>query len=258
MPKTYDANFATEPPADLPLSTRVKGLRKAWQEAETKLSDYQRENARYARHKTLNSFFEAEYYVPALQDAEKEAREQELTAVAAGKALPDRDAILGPVKAKVDEYARTVPALRTLAEKAKQEYSEALRNELVSMGLKEAQKAAKAREDWEKAYKAAMEAKATLERHADLFSFCVTAGGMDVHPRRGHSQGDKLEYWELNKDGLLTFEASQELDYDQIPVEVPGLIEPNPSPPVTEEFNHNPKPRHFLASPDGYGDDWEH
>lgn len=251
-------DYIVEPPQDLPLSAKVKGLRKAYEDAEVKLDKYRQENARYASRKTLNSFFEAEYHVPAVREAEKELREQEIEAAAAGKSLPDRDKVLRPIEQKVSEYRRMVPVLEALVTRARKAYEDGVRSELVPMGQKEAAKAMAARDAWEKAWKAAMEAKATLEKHAGLFTYCATAGGMDVHPRHGHSQGDNLEYWELNKDGLLTWEASQELDFDQVPVKVPGLIEPNPNPPVVEEFNDNPKPRIWNAKPAGYGDNWEH
>ncbi|MFD5338829.1 GumC domain-containing protein [Streptomyces hawaiiensis] len=245
-------------PADLPLSTRVKALKKAWEQAEARLSEYKSENSRYASRRTLNALDQYVYHVPAIREAEQELKDAELEAVANGKALPDRDSVLSPIEEKVSEYRRTVPALEALVSKAHQEYVEGVKAELVPMGLREAKEAQKARGAWEKAYKAAMEAKATLEKHAGLFTFCVSEGDMDTHPRYGHSQGDNLEYWQLTEDGRLTFEASQELDYLDWVVKVPGLIEPNPNPPVVEEFNHNPKPRQFLASADGYGNGWEH
>ncbi|MFF0789082.1 hypothetical protein [Streptomyces spiralis] len=258
MTNPHDASFATEPPVDLPLSTKVKALRKAYQDAEEAYTKYRQENAAYAaRNVTREYDSKSRYEIPALIAAERELRELEIAAVAAGKPLPDKDRILGPVKAKADEYARTVPALRTLADKAKREYFDALKDELVTMGLKEAQKAAKARQEWESAYNAAMEAKASLERHSGLFTWCVSQGDMETAPRTGHSQGDNLERWELNSDGMLTWEASQALDYLDWLVKVPGLIEPNPNPPAAEEFNHNPKPRHFIAKDAGYGNNWE-
>jgi DNA repair exonuclease SbcCD ATPase subunit len=247
-----------EPPQDLPLSQKVKGLRKAYEDAKGRLDKYRQENSRYAPRKTLNSLDQYIYHVPAIRDAEQELKDAELEAVANGKALPDRDSVLSPIVEKVSEYRRTVPALEALVSKAHQEYVEGVKAELVPMGLKEAAKAAKYRDEYEAAWKAMEAARAKLERAAGLFTWCVSAGDMDTHPRHGHSQGDNLEYWQLTEDGQLTFEASRELDYLDWVVKVPGLIEPNPNPPVTEEFNHNPKPRQFLASVDGYGSDWEH
>lgn len=252
------ADYIVEPPRDLPLSKRVLSLRKEYEDAKVKLTAFKQENARYAPRKSLNAFYEAEYHIPAVREAEKELREQEIAAAAAGKTLPDRSAVLRPIEEKANEYRRMVSALEALVTRARKAFSEALSDELVSMGQKEAVKAMAARDAWEKAWKAMEAAKATLEKHAGHFTYCVTAGGMDVHPRHGHSQGDRLEYWELNKDGLLTWESSQELDYDQVPVKVPGLIEPNPNPPVAEEFNYNPKPRIHIAKDSGYGPLWEH
>ncbi|MFE9974091.1 hypothetical protein ACFYRD_25860 [Streptomyces hirsutus] len=252
-------NYIVEPPHDLPLSTKVKALRKEYEDAKAKLSTYKRENAKYrTRDVSMVGEIKARFSSPALEDAKAELKALEIQAVKDGKALPDKGAFLGKVKAKSEEYDRTVSALEVFVARARKEFSEALSDELVPMGHKEAAKAAQAREAWEKAWKAAQAARETLEKHAGLFSYCVTAGGMDTHPRYGHSQGDRLEYWELNKDGLLTWEASQELDYDQIPEKIDGLIEPDPNPPVVEEFNYNPKPRYFIASPDGYGSNWDH
>ncbi|MCF1595460.1 hypothetical protein [Streptomyces muensis] len=249
--------YIVEPPQDLPLSPKVKALRKAYEDARARLDQYRQDNSRYAPKRTLNALDQYVYHVPAVREAEKELRKQEIEAAASGKPLPDSNAVLHPIEAKVDEYKRMVPALEALVSKAQQEYAEGIKAELVPMGLKEAAKAAKAREDWERLYKAAMEAKATLERHTGLFTWCVSAGEMDTRPRYGHSQGDNLEHWQLTEDGKLTFEASQGLDYLGWIVKVPGLIEPNPNQPVTEEFNHNPKPQHFLAKADGFAN-WEH
>jgi hypothetical protein len=252
-----------EPPQDLQLSKRVLSLRKAYEDAKGRLDKYRQENSRYAPRKTLNSLDQYVYHVPAIRDAEQELKAAELEAVANGKALPDRHSVLSPIEEKVSEYRRMVPVLEALVSKAHQEYVEGVKAELVPMGLREAKEAQKARDAWEKAYKAAMEAKATLEKHASLFSWIVSEGDIDTHPRCGHSQGDNLEYWELDENGRLTYEASLALDFQSANVgmsslvKVPGLVEPNPNPPVTEEFNHNHKPRHFIAKADGYAN-WEH
>ncbi|WP_406351888.1 hypothetical protein OHB56_05200 [Streptomyces sp. NBC_01635] len=253
------ADYIVEPPRDLPLSTKVKALRKEYEDAKAKLSTYKQENARYrTRDVSQVGEVKARYSTPALEDAKADLKALEIQAVKEGKALPDKGKFLGAVKAKTEEYDRTVSALEFLVARARKAFDDGVKEELVPMGRKEAAKAAQARDAWEKAYKAAMAARETLEKHAGLFSYCVTAGGMDVHPRHGHSQGDRLECWELNEDGLLTWEASQELDYGQIPVKVSGLIESDPNPPVVEEFNDNPKPRYFIAKADGYGNNWEH
>ncbi|MEU3661763.1 hypothetical protein AB0E77_18730 [Streptomyces sp. NPDC032940] len=247
-----------EPPKDLPLSSKVKGLRKAYEDAVTKLETYRQENARYAPRRTLNALDQYVYHVPAVREVERDLREQEIEAAAAGKALPDREKVLRPILAKVDEYKRMVPALEALVTKARNEYEDGVKEDLVPMGRKEAKAAQQARDAWERAYKAMELAKADLERHAGLFTWCVSAGDMDTPPRTGHSQGDHLEYWELTEDGRLTYEASQELDYLEWVVKVPGLIEPNPAPPVTEEVNHNPKPQYHIAKAEGYGGNWDH
>ncbi|WP_086867234.1 hypothetical protein [Streptomyces viridochromogenes] len=246
-----------ELPQDLPLSTKVKALRKAYEDAKKRLEAYRQENARYASRRTLNSLDQYVYQIPAIREAEKELREQEIAAAAAGKPLPDRSAVLRPIEEKVDEYKRMVTALEALVTEAQQEYAEGVKAELLPMGLKEAAKAAKAREEYEAAWQAMQVARASLKRHAGLFTWCVSDGDMETVPRAGHSQGDNLECWQLTEDGRLTFDASQALDYLDWVVKIPGLIEPNPNPPVAEEFNHNQKPRHFIAKSDGYGN-WEH
>ncbi|MEV5737239.1 hypothetical protein [Streptomyces sp. NPDC052292] len=167
-----------------------------------------------------------------LEEAKRDLKKAEIAAVEAGKPLPDKDTFLAPALAKGDDCNRTVEALKVIAAKAKQEYSAGLLGELKATGLKEAEKAAKARDEWEKAYRAMAEARATLELHAGLFSWCVTAGGYDCHPRKGHSQGENLEYWELTEDGRLKFEAAVAMEYFDDMVKVEGLIEPDPNPPA--------------------------
>ncbi|MFB9346153.1 hypothetical protein ACFFUA_01535 [Streptomyces heliomycini] len=251
MPKPFDANFATEPPVDLPLSPKVKNLRKAYQDAEEAREKYVQENSRY-RTRDVREIWETKprYSALALEEAKKELREAEIAAVGAGKPLPDKDEFLAPVRAKMDDYDRTVPALKALAQKAKQEYSNALLGELKAMGLKEAEKAAKARDEWEKAYKVAMEARTTLELHAGLFSWCLSAGDLDSAPRTGHSQGENLEYWELTEDGRLKFEAARTLEYHDYMVKVEGLIEPDPNPPApVEEWAASKLPAQHYSKP---------
>ncbi|GAA4942231.1 hypothetical protein GCM10023238_05070 [Streptomyces heliomycini] len=57
------------------------------------------------------------YSALALEEAKKELREAEIAAVGAGKPLPDKDEFLAPVRAKMDDYDRTVPALKALAQR---------------------------------------------------------------------------------------------------------------------------------------------
>ncbi|MGA5317494.1 hypothetical protein ACPCTK_25750 [Streptomyces pseudogriseolus] len=250
------ANYI-EPPKDLPLSTKVKGLLKAYDTAVENLNKYRQENARYASKRTLNALDQYVYQIPALREAEKELREQEIEAAANGRPLPDRSKVLRPIEAKVDEYKRMVPALEALVTRARNEYVEGVKAELVPMGLKEAQKAAKHRDEYEAAWQAMQAARASLERHAGLFTWCVSEGDMETVPRHGHSQGDNLEYWELDENGRLTWEASQGMDFLEWVVKVPGLIEPDPNPPVVEEVNGNPNPQYFNAKSEGYAN-WEH
>ncbi|MFF3931358.1 hypothetical protein [Streptomyces hirsutus] len=256
MPNPYDANFATEPPADLPLSPKVKSLRKAYQDAEQAITSYTQENARYRTMNVARVGQSDRYTSAALEEAKRELKEAEIAAVEAGKPLPEKEKFLAPALAKGDDYNRTVEALKVLAQKAKQEYSDALLSELKTMGLKEAEKAAKARDGWEKAYKAAMDARATLELHASLFSWCVSAGDIDFYPRKDHSQGERLEYWELTEDGRLKFEAAQALDFYDYMVKVEGLIEPDPNPPapLVEEWVASRVPAQHYSKPYGHED----
>ncbi|MFE1289434.1 hypothetical protein [Streptomyces sp. NPDC058751] len=252
MPVRYDANFATEPPIDLPLSPKVKSLRKAYQDAKASHEKYLQENSRY-RTMDVTEIWETEsrYSSLALEEAKRELRELEIASVEAGKPLPDKDEFLAPAKAKMDEYDRMTSTLQALAKKAQEAYSDALFSDLKVMGLKQAEKAYVARLEWEKAYRAAAAARATLELHAGLFSWCVSVGDMDSHPRKGHSQGENLEYWELADDGRLKFEAAKALEYIDYMVKVEGLIEPDPNPPapVAEEWTVNHIPAQHYSKP---------
>lgn len=252
MAKHYDANFATDPPADLPLSPKVKSLRKAYQDAQEAHEKYVQENSRYCtRDVTLIWEATPRYSCTALEEAKRGLKDAEIAAVEAGKPLPDKDEFLAPVKAKMDEYDRTVSALKVLTAKAKDAYSAALFDELKSMGLKEAEKAAKARDEWEKAWKAAMDARATLERHATLFTWCVSAGGMDEHPMTGRA--DNLAYWELTEDGRLKYESAVALDFYDSFVKVEGLIEPDPNPPApVQEWAVPLTPAQHYSKPVGH------
>ncbi|MEU0583617.1 hypothetical protein [Streptomyces sp. NPDC006132] len=255
--------YIVEPPQDLPLSPKVKALRKAYEDAEKAYNTYKQENAAYAtRNVTREYEVTPRYEIPALVKAKQELQEQEVAAVAAGKSLPDRDAVLRPIQSKADEYKRMVPALNALVEKAHREYSDGLRDELLAMGLKEAQKAAKARQEWERLYKAAEDARRTLERHAGLFAWCATSGDYETTPLEGASAGNRVEHWELAEDGRLTTEAAIALGYEGVGV-IGGLIV-MPEPVIDEaaeaeaEFWRTYKPKMFIAKADGYGNSWEH
>ncbi|MFG3131291.1 hypothetical protein ACGFZU_26785 [Streptomyces tendae] len=89
MPKQYDANFATEPPVDLPLSPKVKSSRKAHQDAEKAITSYSQENARYrTQNVALVGEIEPRYSSLALEEAKRELKAAEIAAVEAGKPLP--------------------------------------------------------------------------------------------------------------------------------------------------------------------------
>ncbi|MFJ9247889.1 hypothetical protein [Streptomyces sp. NPDC101776] len=251
MHNPFDKNFTSEPPADLPLSHKVKGLREAYQDAEAACEKCTRENSRYhTRDVRTIGETEPRYSSTALEEATSELRELEIVAVEAGKPLPDKEKHLDPIKAKMDEYKRTVQALKALAQKAKQEYSEALFGDLKAMGLKEAEKAAKAHAEYKKAYEDAINARATLKLHADLFAWCVSSGLSDSTPLSGESRGDNIEAWALTDDGRLSFEASQELGYYGKLVVVPGIIEedPNPPEPVAIDLKYT-MPSHYYSRP---------
>ncbi|MEW2497147.1 hypothetical protein AB0942_26985 [Streptomyces nodosus] len=249
-------NLVSEPPHDLPLSPKVKSLRKAWQDAEEKLTKYRQENSRYITI-DVSEIWEskARHSYRALEDAKRELRQLEIAAVAEGKALPNKEVYLGTVKAKKDEVDRTVPALKTLALRSKEEYAQAVYEDLHKMGRVEAKKAYEARLAWEKAYNAMLAAKATLNRHATLFTWCVSAGGWNEFPTHGNSQGENLEAWELTDDGRLTYEASLALDYvdssafSHSLIKVEGLVEPDPNPPAPVEEKEI-KPRYWNAKED--------
>lgn len=256
-------DYISEPPLGLPLSTKVKGLRKAYEDAKAKLDKYRTDNARYrTRDVSMIGEYKARYSTPALEDARAELKNLEIIAVQEGKALPNKGVFLGTVQAKIDEYDRTVSALEVLVTRSRKAYDDGVRSELVPMGLAEAKAAQKARDAWEKAWKAAMEAKGTLEKHAGLFAWCATAGGIDTPPLEGASAGNKVEYWELSADGRLTTEAAIEMGYEGLSL-VDGLVV-MPEPVIDEqaeaeaEFWRTYKPKMFIAKPEGYGDNWEH
>lgn len=253
----------TSIPESLPLSPRVKGLKKEYDTAVGNLAKYKSENARYAPRKSVNSLWQSEYTYPALTEAKRELREQEIAAVEAGKPLPDRSEVLGPIEKAVEEYRRTVPALEALVTKARRAFEDGVKEEYVSMGRKAARAAQQALAQYRKAYEVMLTAREVLETQAGLFSWCVTDGGMDAAPRTGHSQGDNLEAWEVTKDGMLSWESSLALGFQSEDVgirslvKVDGLVEENPNPRVAEEVNLNPKPKQFLAKAEGYGNNWD-
>lgn len=183
------ANFiADNIPADLPLSPKVKALRKAYEDSKTKLGDYTRENARYrTRDVSQVGEIKARYSTPALEDAKAELKTLEIEAVRESKALPNKEVFLGTVQTKIDEYDRIVSALETLVKQAHSVFSEAVTEELVPMGLKAAKAAQKCLDAWKVAEAAAVSAREALERNGALFTWCASAGSVETLPLEGAS-----------------------------------------------------------------------
>ncbi|WP_405678094.1 hypothetical protein OG292_27600 [Streptomyces sp. NBC_01511] len=255
-------NFV-EPPANLPLSPAVKRLRKAYEDAKVKLVGYQRENASYrTRDVSMVGEVKARYSSPALEDAKAELKKLEIAAVKEGKALPNKEVFLGTVKAKSDEYDRTVSALNVLVHQAHRDYMDAVNADLVEMGLKEAKAAQQARDAWGKAHKAAMAARETLEKHGALFTWCATSGQVEGLPLDGASAGNNVDYWEISDDGRLTTEAAIELGFQGLEL-IEGLVV-MPDPVIDEaaeteaEFWKKYRPQIHNAKPEGYGTTWDH
>ena len=48
--------YIVEPPNDLPLSPKVKALRKAYEDAKAKLSEYKQENAAYVARNVTREY----------------------------------------------------------------------------------------------------------------------------------------------------------------------------------------------------------
>ncbi|MFJ2417788.1 hypothetical protein [Streptomyces brevispora] len=258
------ANYiADNIPADLPLSPKVKALRKASEDAADKLSTYKAENAEYrTRDVSQVGELKARYSTPALVSAEKELKEQEIQAVAAGKPLPDRDKVLGPVRVKMGECDRTVSALESLVRQAHKAFSEAVNEDLVPMGLKAAKAAQKCLDAWKVAESAAIAARADLERNGALFTWCATSGQVDTLPLDGASADNRAEYWNLAEDGRLTTESAIELGFQGLSV-LDGLVV-IPAPVIDEaaleevKYWANRKPQIHNAKDSGYENShWE-
>ncbi|WLQ44875.1 hypothetical protein P8A22_36275 [Streptomyces laculatispora] len=258
------ANYiADNIPTDLPLSPKVQALRKAFEAAAEKLSTYKIENARYrTRDVSQVGELKARYSTPALEDAKAELKVLEIEAVREGKALPNKEVFLGTVRVAIGDYGRTVSALESLVKQAHKAFSEAVREELVPMGLKAAKAAQKARDEWEKAHKAAMTARGKLETAASLFTWCATSGQVETIPLEGASAGNKVEHWELSEDGRLTTDAAIELGFQGLSV-LDGLVvipAPviDPEAEAEAEFWRTYKPQIHAAKSEGYGPNWEH
>lgn len=199
------------------LSKKTADLVRKMEEAEARALAYRRENAEYAKRSHMQptrGSAERVFTKPvALAKAERELAQLDREAVEKGEPLPDRDAFLAPVHAKIQEYARMEPALTKAAEDARLAAEAAVMAELPALASQALEKSRKARADYEAAYEAMEAAKAALKGSVDSFTNIVTRGQVSTAwirglNRNGDTYADCLEFTE---DGKLTFAAAWNL-----------------------------------------------
>lgn len=197
----------------------VKALKKR-DEVHKRLRDYTSKNADCRPHKRdVYNHTNPTYFVPALIAAERQLRELEIKAAEAGKPMPDREAYMAPVKARVAEYKQTAPALKGAAEKATEAAEKAIHkdmNQLAGQALKEC-------DDAQAEYRDALdEAEAArLRMSASVGRFLWAVSGSTISQPSGvgwvTNLGADVDLWESTDNGTITHECAKSI----------GLIAPN-------------------------------
>lgn len=253
--------FAVGIPNDLAsdMSPKVQKLRKDAENVRMEFRKYVRENADCEAVNRAAPGYPANMTVPAIVKAEAELKTATKEALGAGKAVPDPDSILGPVKDRVAKYQATRKALEEMATEAESAYQKAVQADLPSIMKRLIKKADAAKADFIAAYEAAENARLRLERSVDLSVWTISGG---IHSRpigRGFEGPGDVEWWET-ENGRLTYECAERLGlirYDLVSLEgfVSDAPEEEKTPWTTKHENSelNGNRTQVVWNPGNYG-----
>lgn len=211
-----DLRFMNVDLAYFELSDTLVELFRKRNEARERFRKYGAENADCRRRDTKSPHDHhapPQWVVPALAAADRELRELEAKALAEGKPLPDRDGFMAPVRARVAEYERMVPALRKLWDQAEDALAAAVEEELPALAAQAVEGCNKAQKEYRAALGKAEAARARMRASTERFTWAVTAGSRHVPDGRGtiSALGDDLDRWEATEDGRITERSAKAL-----------------------------------------------
>ncbi|MBT2400475.1 hypothetical protein [Streptomyces sp. ISL-100] len=211
MPRT----FHTPVPSGFKFSAATQKLVKKRDDLYHQLSEYKARNAdcQPRRSGSVYHHDNPSYVVPAVNAAKRELAELEVQAIAAGKPLPDKDAHMAPVMARVAEYERMTPALRGAYEKASEDVEKAIWKDMPSLASQAMKESDKAQKEYQEAIGKAEAARDKMSGSIDRFLWAVS--GTAIKAPMGPGWGGDLEedatVWEMDGNDRITYECAKAL-----------------------------------------------
>ncbi|MFF3928526.1 hypothetical protein [Streptomyces hirsutus] len=206
--------FRTPVPSGFQFSTETKKLIKKRDELTKALAEYRSKNADcQSVNRTPYEHKNPTYVVPAIVTAERQLKDLEIQAIDAGKPLPDKEAHMAPVMARVAEYRRMVPALTGAAQAATEAVDNAIQKEMPSLAKQSMNEANKAQAEYRAALEKAEAARAKMSGSVDRFLWAVSEGVLNAPMGRGWdgSMEDDINAWETDGNDRITADCARTL-----------------------------------------------
>ncbi|MFE9972636.1 hypothetical protein ACFYRD_18285 [Streptomyces hirsutus] len=207
-------SFRTPVPAGFQFSAETKKLIKKRDELTKTLAEYRSKNADCQRvNRTPYQPHNPTYVVPAIVAAERQLKDLEIQAIDAGKPLPDKDEFLAPVKARVAEYQRMVPALTGAVQAATEAVDNSIQKDMPSLAKQSLNEANKAQVEYRDALEKTEAARAKMSGSVDRFLWSVSEGVLNAPMGRGWdgNMEDDVNAWETDGNGRITAECARTL-----------------------------------------------
>ncbi|MFJ1976192.1 hypothetical protein [Streptomyces albogriseolus] len=198
--------FITPMPAGYSFSAATKKAIAARDKALKSLQDYQLDNSDYATIATPQG-----PRVPAMVKAEAELRKMDKESVRNGKPLTPRDDYLAPHVAKVEEYKRTVAALRAAYAEAFKAAEDSIIEEMPTLARKALEECSKVHKEYLAAIEAAEDAKVRMSAATSRLVWAVSDGQMNRSAGTGWADFSDVDVFEVTEDGRLSRRSAQSL-----------------------------------------------
>ncbi|MGW6456718.1 hypothetical protein ACWF94_12475 [Streptomyces sp. NPDC055078] len=206
--------FRTPVPFGFKFSADTAKLIKKRDDLAARLNAYRAKNADCQQiNRTPYNHQNPRYVVPAIATAERELKDQEVRAVAGGKPLPDKEAHMAAVEARVAEYRQMVPALQEAVEKATQHVERAILTEMPALASQAMKETDKAQKEYVTAMEKARAARDSVSASVSRFLWAVSGSAINTPMGRGWdgSLEDDVAVWDSNGDGRITYKCAQDL-----------------------------------------------
>jgi hypothetical protein len=206
--------FRTPIPAGFKFSAETTKLIKKRDELTKALAEYRSKNADCRRvNRTPYQPHNPTYVVPAIVAAERQLKDLEIQAIDAGKPMPDKEAHMAPVMARVAEYRRMVPALTGAVQAANEAVDKAIQRDMPDLATQAFKEADKAQAEYRTALEKAEAARAKMSGSVDRFLWAVSEGVLNAPMGLGWDGQLEVDVnaWETDGNGRITADCARTL-----------------------------------------------